>query len=108
MRVDENSCPVDADGPLVQVVNLLLELVRIEVELGLLLGELVVEGLSPQQERKNQPRCQYTGRQEVDGTASPLTVFKNLIISLDSLLTMVLCLVSQITGTVSSPARRLA
>lgn len=47
MRADEDSSTIGMDVPLVQVVNLLLELVRIEVELGLFLGELVVEGLSP-------------------------------------------------------------
>jgi len=47
-RADENDGAIGTDVPLVQVVDLLLELVRIKIELGLLLGKLVVEGLSPQ------------------------------------------------------------
>jgi hypothetical protein len=46
-RADENDGAIGTDVPLVQVVDLLLELVRIKIELGLFLGELVVEGLSP-------------------------------------------------------------
>lgn len=87
--------------PFVELVDLFLEVGRVEVELGLLPRKLLVECLF---ERRSRPDVAF--RSDLadpygDISMTQHTVLKNLMISLLSFETIVLCLVSQTTGTMS-------